>query len=570
MTFDRDSQRLAQVGSQLEWGMPMFRLGIKGSLLSAQPRLTRFCREQDGTLTVFTLVLFLLMVMMGGLAVDLMRYEATRTTLQNTLDRATLAAASLTQSLNGEQVVNDYFAKAGMTDYLNGVTVSEGLNFREVKADASAETNPFFTQMIGLAEMDAVGHSTAEQRVTNVEIVLALDVSGSMDGAKLTNMKTAARDFIDTVLSSDPENRISIAIVPYNAQVNLGATLRAKYNFLYPNGVTNVNCLEIPSALYDSIGISPTTPLAMSAYADWANGTNKVTSYVAFNDGNYGTPIFNTYCNPTAANIVRLPSNNATNLKLQINGLLAESNTSIMLGMKWAMTLLDPVSQPMFASLSTAGAIPTFFNNRPFAWDDPEAMKLIVLMTDGEHVDHDIVTDPFKGGASPIYRSTGDGKYSIRHVANRPTTTGTNEYFTPHLGTWSATPYNSGAGVVQQDWADVWKVTRLSWVAWQLYARALGTSNTTRTTWYNTVYGSMQDPTDSAATMDTQLQKSCAQAKTKGVIVYGIAFEAPTVGQTQIRNCATSAAHYYNATGLQISSAFKSIASNISQLRLTQ
>jgi Flp pilus assembly protein TadG len=543
---------------------------MMGSKLVVRPMLARFRAEQDGTLTVFTLMLFLLMVMMGGLAVDLMRYEATRTTLQNTLDRATLAAASLTQELDGEVVVNDYFAKAGMTEYLNGVTVSEGVNFREVEADASAETNPFFTHMIGLPDMDAIGHSTAEQRVTNVEIVLVLDVSGSMGGAKLTNLKKAAKDFVDSVLSSDPENRISISIVPYNAQVNLGATLLAQYNSQYPNGVTNVNCLEIPSALYDSVGISRTTALSMSAYADWANATNKVTSYVAFNDSNYGAPSFNTYCNPTAANIVRLPSNNTTTLKTQIDALVAESNTSIMLGLKWGMALLDPASQPMFATLSTAGAIPSYFNDRPYAWDDPEAMKLIVLMTDGEHVDHDIVTDAFKGGLSPIYRSTGDGKYSIRHVANRPTTAGTNEYYTPHLGTWSATPYNSGAGAVQQDWADVWKVTRLSWVAWQLYARALATSNSTRSSWYNTIYDSMQDPTDSASTMDTQLQKSCTQAKTKGVIVYGIAFEAPTGGQTQIKNCATSAAHYYNASGLQISSAFKSIASNISQLRLTQ
>jgi hypothetical protein len=54
------------------------------------------------------------------------------------------------------------------------------------------------------------------------------------------------------------------------------------------------------------------------------------------------------------------------------------------------------------------------------------------------------------------------------------------------------------------------------------------------------------------------------------VIVYGIAFEAPTNGQAAISNCATSPAHYFNASGLQISTAFRSIASNISQLRLTQ
>ena len=74
----------------------------------------------------------------------------------------------------------------------------------------------------------------------------------------------------------------------------------------------------------------------------------------------------------------------------------------------------------------------------------------------------------------------------------------------------------------------------------------------------------------SVSTMDSQLQQTCAFAKASGVIVYGIAFEAPTTGQTQIRNCASSTAHYFNASGLQIQTAFQEIAANISQLRLTQ
>ena len=70
--------------------------------------------------------------------------------------------------------------------------------------------------------------------------------------------------------------------------------------------------------------------------------------------------------------------------------------------------------------------------------------------------------------------------------------------------------------------------------------------------------------------MDSQLQAICALAKDEDVIVYGIAFEAPAGGQTQISRCATSSSHYFQASGLQINTVFRSIASNISQLRLTQ
>ena len=131
--------------------------------------LRRFGRQDDGALMIFGLVLFMLMAMMGGLAVDLMRYESVRTTLQNTLDRSTLAAASLNNRLNATDVVYDYFDKAGMRGYLTNVTVTESLNFRQVMADASANTEPMFVHLVGIDTLEAPGHSMAEQRVGAVE-----------------------------------------------------------------------------------------------------------------------------------------------------------------------------------------------------------------------------------------------------------------------------------------------------------------------------------------------------------------------------------------------------------------
>ena len=110
---------------------------------------------------------------------------------------------------------------------------------------------------------------------------------------------------------------------------------------------------------------------------------------------------------------------------------------------------------------------------------------------------------------------------------------------------------------------------RLSYVAWQFYARALGSTSSARSTEYANRMIAFRTQT-ATTSMDSQLQQICGLAKGQGVIVYGIAFEAPTNGQTQIRNCSTSAAHYFNASGLQIRTAFRAIASNISQLRLTQ
>lgn len=562
--------RLAAVRSNWKWGVPM--VWAKKNRLAAQARqgVVRFRAAQDGTMTVFALMLFLLMVMMGGLAVDLMRYESTRTTLQNTLDRATLAAASLTQELDGETVVNDYFAKAGMTSYLKGVTVSEGLNFREVEADASAATNPFFIHMIGIDELDASGHSTAEQRINNVEIMLVLDVSGSMlSNSRIGNLKLAAKDFVDAVMLSDSEDRISVGIVPFNGQVNLGATLRAKFNATDNPDQGNANCIDLPASVYNSSDISRTAALSMTANADTYTGTNKVTSYVSYTDTDYGRPNpLNVWCPPRAGNEITMPLQNITKLKEAIEALDPIGATSINAGIKWGLALMDPSAGGIYSDYMAAGTMPATLVDRPFAYTDDEAMKVIVLMTDGEHFAEERVQDGYKSGMSPIYRSAVDNNYSIYHASRG----GTNPYWVPHLGTWRSAPWSNSSNngvVAQQSWPEVWAAMRQSYVAWQFYARALGTTSSSR----NTVYANQmtefrtQTPT---ATMDAQLQSICGQAKANGVIVYGIAFEAPANGQTQIKNCSTSAGHYYNATGLQIKTAFKSIANNISQLRLTQ
>ncbi len=537
--------------------------------------LKRFWAAQDGSLTILALTLFLLMVMMGGLAVDLMRYEQTRTTLQNTLDRATLASAALTQTLNPKSVVADYFTKAGMDKYLKSVTVSEGMNFRNVTADAAAATDPYFLHLIGQTKMDALGHSMAEQRVTNVEIMLVLDVSGSMlSNSRLVNLKIAATEFVDTVLSSDAEHKISIGIVPFNGQVNIGPDLRAKYTGLTDDpGAANVQCVDMPASVYNATALPTNTAMSMTAHADTYSGTNQTNAWVAYTDTNYAIGYNatsnngNVWCPPIAANIIRLPSETIATLQSQINGLAAVGATSINAGLKWGLALMDPSAATMYTQLIATGKMAGTLSGRPFSFTDPEAMKVIVLMTDGEHFAEERVNSAYKSGSSDIYKSNSDSNYSIYH-ASLPS----NKYWVPHLSKFQAVPWtnatNSGTAT-QQTWPQVWSSMRLSYVAWQFYARALGSTTAARNTEYANRMLAFRTQT-ATTTMDSQLQQICGLAKGQGVIVYGIAFEAPTLGQTQIRNCSTSAAHYFNASGLQIRTAFRAIASNISQLRLTQ
>jgi Flp pilus assembly protein TadG len=539
-------------------------------------RLRLFHRDERGGAIIFTLFLIVMMLMVAGYAIDTMRFENKRARLQATLDRAVLAATDLDQTLDPEAVVRDYFDKAGLLDQITNILVTESMNGRTVQATAQLDVNTMF--MEGVDRLIAPASGAATESISDVEIVLVLDISGSMrSNSKIQNLRNAAREFVSTVLQNDDENRMSIAIVPFNAQVNLGPTLRARYNVTDLNGVANSNCIDLPASVFAGTDISPTLSMPQSGYFDAASSTSQTNAWVAIQ-----APVFSTtssindavpVCKVFANNIVRLPNRNISQLQTQINGLTADGNTSIYLGMKWGLAMLDPGSRSVFTQLISGGAMASNLAGRPYDYDRDDTMKVLVLMTDGEHVSSFVLNDGYRTGLSPIYRAASDGNFSIRFTTGRPAVAGANEYWVPHRSEWRSAPWTgatTGVGVVtQQTWVQVWTTARMQWVAWQLYARALGTSNATRSSTYTTWMNNFRANTV-VSTMNDQLQTTCAMARDNDIVVFGIAFEAPANGQTQIFNCASSPSHYYNASGLEISTAFRSIASQINALRLIE
>ncbi len=70
--------------------------------------------------------------------------------------------------------------------------------------------------------------------------------------------------------------------------------------------------------------------------------------------------------------------------------------------------------------------------------------------------------------------------------------------------------------------------------------------------------------------MNNRLLSLCTAVKQQGIVVYTVAFEAPTAGRNLLRSCASSSNHAFDVNGLEIRSAFASIATSIRKLRLTQ
>lgn len=553
---------------------------------SKRPSLwTAFLRNEDGTILFFAVAMMLVMLMLAGMGVDIMRFETTRNELQQTLDRATLASASITQELDPEDVVRDYFAKAGLSDKLTHVEVTKGMNFRTVRAEARANSNPIFLRLYNnraTDQIEARGLSIAEQRITNVEIALVLDVSGSMSGTKLSNLKTAAKEFVETVINADGEGLISILIVPYNGQVNMTQNMQNLFTNRYgDHNVSDVNCFDLPPSAYNGLGLPTSTAMPVTGHVDTWSSTSTSSGYSSVSSN--GPYPANRWCIQAANNVILPPTNNISRLQNHIDGLTAGGATSINAGMKWGMTLIDPGSRNIISAMVGAGHTPGRFDGRPYEYNDDESMKVLVLMTDGEHFAEERLNDGYRTEDSPIYRAS-DGYYSMFN-ANRVNASSSSNlcnsrpYWVPHLSAWHSRAWNgttpsstacysttnSTSGATRQRWDQLWSTVRMKWVAWQFYGRPNGNSGSA----YNNALDMFRKQTNTGD-MDNQLQGVCNRARDNDVIVYGIAFEAPENGRAQIEACATTPSHYFNANGLEIQSAFRAIASNISQLRLTQ
>ena len=80
----------------------------------------RFAADEEGGIIIFTIVILITMLVVGGMAVDFMRFESRRAMLQSVADRAVLAAAELDQTLPPDQVVINFFETQGYAGAIVG------------------------------------------------------------------------------------------------------------------------------------------------------------------------------------------------------------------------------------------------------------------------------------------------------------------------------------------------------------------------------------------------------------------------------------------------------------------
>lgn len=369
------------------------------SLALLRGALRRFGPDERGTMTVFSMFLVLILLIVGGMAVDVLRYENQRVWLQSTADRAVLAAGSLRQPNDPEDVVREYFEKEGLLQYLKGVDVDEGLNFRIVSVQTQAPVPAFFMRLVGVNTLTANAVSTAEERYSKVEVSLVLDLSNSMNSfERIDNLRVAGAEFIETLYENAEDDQISVTVVNYTGQVNPGAALLQHYNV--SRGQPFSHCVEFGASDYQHMSLPPGASLQGSGHFDpWHNSRARNMIFCP-------TPRFPQWSTTDSThreNIVM--SDDPDFLSDYLTGLWADGNTSIEIGLRWGAAFLDPSSRPIVDHMIANGQVNPAFAGRPLDYDDEEALKVVVLMTDGENFEQWIMNDSFKTGQSDVWHT---------------------------------------------------------------------------------------------------------------------------------------------------------------------
>lgn len=533
----------------------------------------RFWREEDGNTTIVCIYMSLAILLMTGAAIDVMRYESVRTKMQHTMDRAVLAAADLDQKGNPSDVVHDYVEKAGVGGALTGVTVDEGLNYRTVTATGETDVDTLFMRMSGINSLKAPALSIAEEKISKVEISLVLDISGSMgspdasgNSTKIATLRSAAKEFIDTVVvpAANATDQTTVSIVPYNATVNLGSTVSQYFNL--ENTHNYSNCAIFDDDEFNSVNITSSETLGRLAHFDRYSSNENTTS------------ISSPWCPDDDYGEIMVHSSNAQALKDHVDTLGHGGNTAIDLGMKWGAALLSPAVDDVVADMIADGHVGNAAVNRPASFDDTEAMKIVVLMTDGKNTTQYDLKDHLRTGYSNVWvddrgtTSKSDDRFSVLVDDNYGTSNDKYYWVRYDESSWSYRyrNYRDGGGNARRMTnAELYARFGVKAAAKKFWERPYWDDfisyNTYRYTYY---YGSTSIVNGSQA--DARLADICEASRDEGIVVFSIAFEAPAEGQAALLDCASSPSHYFAVEGIEITETFHAIARQINNLRLIQ
>ncbi|KQP88449.1 pilus assembly protein [Methylobacterium sp. Leaf117] len=501
----------------------------------------RFRNDGQGVVALIFALGAIPLLLFAGTVIDYGVKSMARQSAQGVTDATVLSLAKLPITTTDGDLSSkaDAQVRAALVKTpIDGLLVRTTRNGDDITVTASGSTPTSLTRLVGLTGMPISVSSTGRRASDNLEIALVLDNTGSMEGTKLTNLKSAAKDLVSTLFKAvDPSkpNALRIGIVPFSMTVNVGPSNAAaswidtdarssvhgqifnsaanRLTLFRQMGVTWGGCVEGRPMPYDvqetppSAGTPDTlfvpyfapdeadteyyrTPMWNDYMADGvSSGTlrsrqgqvNKYRTSPIIRTGRIGNDGDNYLYGPNSGcelqPITHLTTSQST-LNSAIDALTVRGDTNIPIGLIWGWHVLSPLGP--FAE----GA----------AYTDRTTRKFVVLMTDGQN-----------------------------QSATRPNN--------------SNNSYYSGIGYI----------------------------------WQNRIGTISDDSNTRRNAIDSRLSTLCGNMKSAGIAIFTVRVEVSEGTSDILKNCASGSDKFYDVQNASdLSAAFKAIAAQISELRISR
>jgi len=363
--------------------------------------IARFTADQSGNTAVLFAVMAIGLMLSIGAAVDVGRWLHARDQTVAAIDAALLAGGRALQTNSQDSAgalatARKFYEQNVATrlpvtnDTVNFAVVDGGT---AITASGSAFIKTPFLQLANIDKLPLISSSETEFSKAelavggnggeNIEISMMLDVTGSMAGQKLRDLKDAAKDLINIIVWDDQAKFTSkVALVPFSEDIRLPTT----------TALNNARGTSLPATKTVSFGGwwgGPSQTYYLSdcvvertgsqKYTDAAPGSGQYvmghyTENYTSSGGWWGGGTRQGVCSiPQGAEVMAL-TNDKTSLLSKVENLSASGGTAGHLGTAWAWYTLSP----NWSSLWSTGS-------KPAAYGTDNLHKIAILMTDGEY-----------------------------------------------------------------------------------------------------------------------------------------------------------------------------------------
>lgn len=326
-------------------------------------RLSSFSADERGaTAIIFTLMLTAI-VMAGGIAIDISRATHMRQQIAAAADAAALAAgrAALDGRLSvaqaeeaGKRIFEANMPKTGEGTFgdIGKISVKVDRNTGKAVVNVEAEVKMTLARVMKIESQPVNVEVETMFGAGDIELAMALDVTGSMGGQKLTDLKNAAKDLVNILIANtSTQAKTRIGLVPYSGAVNAGPYASKATNGSTPSyRYTASSSYDVESCVVERSGSHRYKDTAPKANA-WI-GTHEYQ-----------------YC--PVPEILPL-TDNKTKLDAEIDSYIAFGGTAGHIGTAWAWYMVSPKWQTFWPTASRPADV------------SADTIKAVLLMTDGE------------------------------------------------------------------------------------------------------------------------------------------------------------------------------------------